>query len=386
MPGCGWVSTVIDVHQDEQLSAGSLVRGWFRAFFGVLLGIATAPPGLLVAMLGVGTVRMTEFELRRIERWSGAAHADPLTPRRCQRYLGVRWMVGGLGFGVVLMLLLYLTTAASMVTAWLFDGSWGLVKDGDVVSGELIAVATLPGTLLIFVTLAGVTGVAVLDRWLATAMLGRSQQTMLRQRVAELTSTRAEVIEAIDDERRRIERDLHDGVQQRLVALGMLIGRARRARGEEQLQQLLEQAHDTAGEAIDELREVATRVYPAVLDDSGLGTALEVLAERSGVRVEIRNELRASPGAALETVIYFVASEAVNNAAKHADASLVEIFVQQVPGGITVVVRDDGVGGADPSGTGLSGLARRVKAVDGVFEVISPSGGPTTIGARVPCE
>ncbi|MGW6930484.1 sensor histidine kinase [Lentzea sp. NPDC054927] len=373
------------MHQDEKLSAGSLVRGWFRTFYGVLVGAWTTLPDLLAAVLGVGVVKMTELELRRISRYGDGAHADPLTPRRCQRYLGVRWLVGGMGAGVVLMLLLYLTTALSMITAWLFDGTWGLVKDGDVVDTKLIAVATVPGALLIFVTLAGITGVAKLDQWLATTMLGTSQQTLLRQRVAELTSTRAEVIEAIDDERRRIERDLHDGVQQRLVALGMLIGRARRTKDDEQLQQLLRQAHDTAGETIDELREVATRVYPAVLDDSGLDGALEVLAERSSVRVEISNELEKSPGTALETVIYFVVSEAVTNAAKHAAPSVVEISVWQGRKDITIMVRDDGVGGADPGGTGLSGLARRVKAVDGDFVVTSPAGGPTTISARLPC-
>lgn len=385
MPPPTRASTVTNVHQDEQLSAGSLVRGWFRTFYGVLVGAWTALPDLLAALLGVGVVKVTELELRRIARYSEAAHADPLTPRRCQRYLGVRWLVGGMGAGVVLMLMLYLITALSMITAWLFGGSWGLVKNGDVVDTQLILVATLPGALLIFVTLAGITGVAKLDQWLATTMLGTSQQTLLRQRVAELTSTRAEVIEAIDDERRRIERDLHDGVQQRLVALGMLIGRARRTKNEGQLQQLLRQAHDTAGETIDELREVATRVYPAVLDDSGLDTALEVLAERSSVRVEICNQLPGPPGTALETVIYFVVSEAVTNAAKHAAPSIVQVAMWQTEEEITVLVRDDGVGGADSGGSGLSGLARRVKAVDGDFEVTSPVGGPTTIRARVPC-
>ena len=386
MPGKSPDSTVGFVHQDDQLSAGSVVRRWFLALHGVLVGSLTALPDLLAAVLGAGAVRLTRFELRRIERYGGSVHPDRLTSRRCRRYLGVRWLVGGMGAGVVMMLLLYLTTALSMVTAWLFDGSWGLVKDGDEVNTQLIAVAAVPGALLIFVTLAGISGVAVLDRWLATAMLGTSQQTLLRQRVAELTSTRAEVIEAIDDERRRIERDLHDGVQQRLVALAMLLGRARRAKDDARLQELLGQAHDTATATIDELREVASRVYPAVLDDAGLAAALEVLAERSSVRVRISNELEESPGAALETVIYFVVSEAVNNAAKHADPSIVEVFVLPKNGHVTVTVVDDGLGGADPAGTGLSGLARRVKAADGTFEMDSPVGGPTLIHARLPCD
>jgi len=386
MPGIGQASTVANVHQEGQLSAGSPVRGWFRMLAGLTIGSVTGLLGLAAAAVDVGVVGQTEYELGRIARFDRAVHTNPLTRKGCRRYLAVRWLVGALGAGVIWMLAFWYAVAISMVTAWLFDGDWSLIEDGDRVTLELIALVAIPGALVIFVTTAGVVGVAVLDRWLATAMLGTSQQTLLRQRVAELTSTRAEVIEAIDDERRRIERDLHDGVQQRLVALGMLIGRARRAKGEEQLQELLQQAHLTAGEAIDELREVATRVYPAVLDDSGLDTALEVLAERSSVRVEISNELKASPGTALETVIYFVASEAVNNAAKHADPTVVEISVWPTPADITVMVWDDGFGGADPTGTGLSGLARRVKAVDGTFEVTSPEGGPTTIYARLPCE
>ncbi|RDI23829.1 signal transduction histidine kinase [Lentzea flaviverrucosa] len=387
MPGAGRVSTVANVHQVERLGAGSLVRGWFRMLVGLTIGSLTGVAGLAAAAAGVGVVGLTEYELGRITRFDRAVHTNPLTRQGCRRYLAVRWLVGALGAGVICLLAFWYAIGISMVTAWLFDGDWALVEDADRVTLGLLALVAIPGALVIFVTTAGVVGVAVLDRWLATAMLGTSQQTLLRERVAELKSTRAEVIEAIDDERRRIERDLHDGVQQRLVALGMLIGRAKRARGEEQLQELLRQAHDTAGEAIDELREVATRVYPAVLDDAGLDAALEVLAERSSVRVEISNRLGSSPGTALETVIYFVTSEAVNNAAKHADPSLVEIHVRpDGEGGIAVLVRDDGIGGADPTGTGLSGLARRVKAVDGDFEVTSPPGGPTTIYARVPCE
>ncbi|MFI6098009.1 sensor histidine kinase [Lentzea sp. NPDC051213] len=373
------------MHQDDQLSAGSLVRRWFRMLFGLLLGWLTGVLDLLLAVLGVGVIRQTEYQLGRIARFDQPVHINPLTKGRCRRYLGVRWVVGWVGAGVVYLLLFWWAISISMVTAWLVGGSWGLVEEGDRVTTSLVALATVPGALIIFVTTAGVPGVAALDRWLATRMLGTSQQTLLRQRVAELTSTRAEVIEAIDDERRRIERDLHDGVQQRLVALAMLVGRARRVHDDERLQELLKQAHDTATATIDELREVATRVYPGVLAESGLGRALEELAERSSVRVQVHNALIKPPGTALETVIYFVISEAVNNAAKHADPSLVDVVVTDKAGQIVVTVLDNGMGGADEHGTGLSGLARRVKAVDGTFQVNSPIGGPTTISARLPC-
>ncbi|MFS8102260.1 histidine kinase [Lentzea alba] len=372
--------------QSDHLRAGVLVRGWFRTFYGVLVGAFTALPDLGAAVLGVGTVRLTKLELRRIARYGARAHIDSLTPRRCRRYLAVRWLVGGMGAGALLLLLQYLAVAGSMLTAWIFDGTWGLVEDGDEVDTKLIALVSLPGAVLIFITLAGISGIAALDRWLATAMLGRSPQTLLRQRVAELTSTRAEVIEAIDDERRRIERDLHDGVQQRLVALAMLIGRARRVKDDARLQELLRQAQDTATETIDELREVATRVYPAVLDDGGLPAALELLAERSSVRVRINYELEEPLEGAVAAVSYFVVSEAVNNAAKHAKPSLVDVFVLPRMGHIAVTVWDDGIGGADPSGSGLSGLVRRVKAADGTFEMDSPPGGPTLICVRLPCD
>lgn len=386
MPGAHEASTVSDVHQGDQLSAGMLVRGWFRMLVGVSLGALTGLAGLVTAAVGVGVVRQTEYELGRIARFDRVVHTNPLTRSGCRRYVAVRWLVGALGFGVVAMLLFWYGIGISMVTAWLFDGTWGLIEEeGEQVTAELLLLMAIPGALVIFVSTAGVPGVAALDRWLATRMLGTDPQTLLRQRVAELTSTRAEVIEAIDDERRRIERDLHDGVQQRLVALGMLIGRARRAKDDEQLQRLLRQAHETAGETIHELREVATRVYPAVLDDSGLEMALEALADRAGVRVVVGYLLARPPGTALATVIYFVVSEAVNNAAKHADPSLVEVCVWQDEDDIKVQVRDNGAGGADATGTGLSGLARRVAAVDGDFEVTSPPGGPTTIYARVPC-
>jgi signal transduction histidine kinase len=375
-----------DVHLDGQLSAGLLVRGWFRMLVGLAIGAMTGLAGLVTAAVGAGVVRQTEYELHRIARFDRVVHTNPLTRSGCRRYVAVRWLVGALGFGVIAMLLFWYSIAISMVTAWLFDGTWGIIEgEGEHVGAQLLLQMAIPGALVIFVTTVGVPGVAALDRWLATTLLGTDPQTLLRQRVAELTSTRAEVIEAIDDERRRIERDLHDGVQQRLVALGMLIGRARRTKDDEQLQRLLRQAHDAAAETIDELREVATRVYPAVLDDSGLDVALEVLAERSGVRVEIQNLLEDLPGTALETVIYFVVSEAVNNAAKHGSPSLVEVCLWRGKDDIKVEVRDNGTGGADETGTGLSGLARRVKAVDGDFEVISPLGGPTTIWARVPC-
>ncbi len=295
----------------------------------------------------------------------------------------MRWAVGLLGLGVVLLLVLCLAVAGSMLSAWLLNGSWGLIESSDRVDALLVASAALPGILLMFVAAVGVVGVGSLDRWFGARVLGPQSDRLLRHRVAELTSSRNHVVDAIDDERRRIERDLHDGVQQQLVALGMLIGQARRA---DEPGELLDRARATAQEAIGELREVANRVYPIALDHSGLHQALETMAERATVPVRITYELKERVRPAEETALYFVVAEAVTNAAKHASAQVVNVAVtRQKVERIRVVVTDDGAGGADPSGTGLSGLARRVAALDGTLTVDSPCGGPTVVTASIPC-
>jgi signal transduction histidine kinase len=226
----------------------------------------------------------------------------------------------------------------------------------------------------------GLVGVHWLERRLAARMLGPDRTEVLERRIAELAESRAGIVAAVDSERRRIERDLHDGLQQRLVALSMLIGRSTRGRPE-----LMEQAHQEAQQALAELREVAWRVYPSGLDSLGLGEALAGVAERSGVPVTVACDLRRRPPMAVETAAYFVVCEAVTNAAKHAGADLITVEVGEEGGAVVVRVRDDGAGGARATGGGLSGLARRVAALDGAFEVSSPVGGPTTITAVLPC-
>lgn len=378
------------------------------ALSGVLLGSVTAVSALLftvVALLVLASARLlgrwgepvraavdegalglSEWEIRRITRFHGRLHTDVLTPRRCHWYLGGRWTIGLLGTCVVLFLALCLIVAGSMVSAWILNGSWGLIENSDRVDGGLVALVSLPGTLLIFVAIAGVAGVGSLDRWFVIQVLGRQSDRLLHQRVAELTSSRDHVVDAIDDERRRIERDLHDGVQQQLVAVGMLIGRARRAQEPEKVHELLTQAQVASQEAISELREVANRVYPIALDQAGLHTAVETMAERASVPVRFTYALTEKLRPAVETVLYFVISEAVTNAAKHASPGQVEVSVtQQRFDRVLATIVDDGPGGADPSGTGLSGLARRVAAMDGTLTVLSPVGGPTVVTASVPC-
>jgi signal transduction histidine kinase len=239
-----------------------------------------------------------------------------------------------------------------------------------------------PGLLLLYLALAGLTGVAHWERTLLRRLLAPTREEELARQVAALAESRAAVVAAVDDERRRIERDLHDGVQQRLVALGVLIGRARRHPGRADL---LEQAHEQAQRALVELREVSWRVYPAALDTAGLAAALESVAERAPLPVDITCALPAEPPAPVRAVAWFVVCEAVTNAAKHSGADRVRVEVARTPAALTVLVTDDGRGGADPAGGGLAGLARRVGAADGALTVTSPAGGPTAVRAELPC-
>ncbi|MEV1175671.1 sensor histidine kinase, partial [Nonomuraea sp. NPDC049784] len=189
---------------------------------------------------------------------------------------------------------------------------------------------------------------------------------------------------AVDDERRRIERDLHDGVQQRGVALAMLLGRARHSPDPERTAELVVQAYTESRQLLDELRSVAWRIYPTALDELGLRAALAGVAERSSVPVTVHHGLAERPVSEVETALYFVAREAITNAVKHAGARDILVVLTEDEWAVSVAISDDGKGGADPSGGGLSGLARRVLALDGEFTVHSPPGGPTKISAMLP--
>jgi len=217
--------------------------------------------------------------------------------------------------------------------------------------------------------------------------------------VESLARSRAGLVAAADAERRRIERDLHDGAQQRLVSLAMNLGMAReRFESEsEPVRQAIAAAHDEAVLALTELREFIRGLHPAVLSDRGLGPALSGLAARAPLPVRLRVDVPrpASPG--VEAVAYFIVSEAIANVVKHAQATRAEVTVMRADDVLRITVTDDGRGGAAPlvpaagdgtgsHGTGLRGLAQRAAAVDGTLSIDSPPGGPTVITAELPCE
>jgi signal transduction histidine kinase len=210
----------------------------------------------------------------------------------------------------------------------------------------------------------------------------------LRESLAELRASRARIVQAGDAERRRLERDLHDGAQSRLVALKLLLSRARlRARGtDEGLEAMLSEAIDELDTSLSELRELARGIHPAVLTDQGLEPALQALASRAPVPVTVETAAGERLPGPVESAAYFVVSEALANVAKYAQATQASVAVRRANGRVTVDVTDDGVGGADAaSGSGLRGLADRVAALDGTLAVESPAGAGTHLHAEIPC-
>jgi signal transduction histidine kinase len=231
-------------------------------------------------------------------------------------------------------------------------------------------------------------GAAALDLVLARALLQPSGGEALARRVESLSASRAGAIDAADAERRRIERNLHDGTQQRLVSLAMNLGMTRAALrdADPEIRQAVADAHEEAKQALAELRTFIRGLHPAILDELGLDAALSGIAARSPVPVRLKVDLHERPPAAVEMVAYFVVSEALTNVVRHAAATRADVVVRQQPRGLFLSVTDDGRGGADPQrGTGLRGLQQRVDSVDGEFRIASPAGGPTSILVTLPC-
>jgi len=208
-----------------------------------------------------------------------------------------------------------------------------------------------------------------------------------RARVANLRDARQRIIAAADAERRRIERDLHDGAQQRLVALATMLSlaEARFKTDPERAGELVARAREEAELAVKDLRDLARGIHPAVLSDLGLGAALDALAGRAPVPVEVTGVPSTPLPNAVEAAAYFVIAEALTNVAKYAHASQCSVCLSLEDGRLRVEIRDDGVGGADPStGSGLLGLRDRVEALDGSLEVDSPPGDGTAVIVELP--
>jgi signal transduction histidine kinase len=326
-------------------------------------------------------------------RWWSARLADPTTWRDAI-YLMLLLPLGVVWFSLVMIsLVIPLALLAVPVTYRLFpsgqfsfvSSEWRWVVVDSLPKALLFAVI---GVLLVVLVPRIVRGIAGLHRAMAAQLLGPNTKVELETQVRNLRVARDRGLEAAEFERSRIERNLHDGAQPRLVALAMELGQAKEKMGTdpEAAMRLIDRAHEHAKLAMAELRDLARGIHPAVLTDRGLDAALSALAGQSPVPVDVTNNLTDRLPPPIESAAYFVAAEALTNAAKHSGASRVGITIDQSGEQVVVEVTDNGVGGAHPTGSGLRGLADRVGAVGGTLEVESPPGGPTTVRAELPCE
>ncbi|MFJ2896431.1 sensor histidine kinase [Streptomyces sp. NPDC087218] len=240
------------------------------------------------------------------------------------------------------------------------------------------------GLVLLLVMSWAIRALAGVERFLVSGLLGPSR---LATRVSELESDRGVVVDTAAADLRRIERDLHDGAQARLVALAMDLGLAKEklTADPEAAARMVDEAHGEVKIALQELRDLARGIHPAVLTDRGLDAALSAIASRCTVPVTVTVDLADRPAQAIEGIAYFTVSELLQNVSKHSRATRASVEVWRTGDRLMLQVTDDGRGGADPSaGSGLAGLTERLDAVDGVLAVDSPQGGPTRITAELP--
>lgn len=377
-----------------------------RASCGVVVGVCLVPMDaatLLAAAVAApfarastrtagwrdGRVRAAvRVHARRLERWF-AWHTDaPDGTGRPVRYLAARLAVGLLSAGILLLLAYGAFAAVLMTASWAFDLRVPALADddSDPTTGLTVLSAVVPGGILLYLAFMGLVGSAALERAAASRLLGEEDRTQLLAQVEALAASRSDIVAAVEAERRRVERDLHDGVQQQVVALGMLLDRGRRATDPVVRDRLLADAADETARVLAAVRDVAWRVHPAALDTRGLRPVLARLAARATPPAELDYRLDGRAGPAVEACVYYVVAEALANVAKHAGATRTTVTVASADGVVRAAVTDDSRGGASPrGGRGLAGLAARAAALGGSLDVASPPGGPTTVTAVLPC-
>jgi signal transduction histidine kinase len=381
----------------------------------VVWALASLATGLLVVVVGVVFVGLLLLASEGLSRWHRARAAALLgvvvDAPASGAEPGWRGWLARLGRATTWRQLAYhafvgptLLAASAGLVAFCWGGGLVLVTSPlwSRISPEVVA---LPGGLLqgvgrIWVSTAVGLGLLAIApraaRWLSALdiailrpMLGETRGEQLSPRVTALEQTRAGVIDAADAERRRIERDLHDGAQQRLTSLALNLGMARSALAPDAppaTRRAIEEAHDEAKQALAELRGFVRGLHPAVLDERGLDAALSGIVARSPVPTSLHVLLAQRPPRTLEAVAYFVVSEALTNVARHSGATRAAVRVTSDAHRLVVEVSDDGRGGATTgAGSGLTGLTNRVASVDGTLTVTSPVGGPTVLRAEMPC-
>jgi signal transduction histidine kinase len=259
-------------------------------------------------------------------------------------------------------------------------------------SGAVTFTLSLSLVAIVAIALAVTVLLHIVQAWLAESLL-RPGSSMAR-RIAELTRSRAAAVDAQAAELRRIERDLHDGAQARLIAIRMSLGLARGASDPARVRGLVEEAWESAGQALIDLRDLVRGIHPPVLADRGLGGAIQATALLCPVPVDVEIDLRGRPEPPVESALYFAAAEALTNVSKHSDASKAWVRLHHANGVLRLTVGDDGRGGIAPmangglasvAGGGLAGIRGRLSTFDGTLAVHSPVGGPTELTMELPC-
>ncbi|NEA64292.1 sensor histidine kinase [Streptomyces sp. SID12488] len=400
-------------------SAGYLVSGVVTGFLvlvavvllavvgGVLAIVLVGLPLLVaLALAGLPVARVERLRLRLVDPEAVPdPHRAPVVPglrpwlavrlreRATWREFGYTLLFGGLLWPVdALVVAAALFVPVSLVATPLLmttggDGQEVKVLKQWTVADWPTAFGCLLGGLVLLALGAYLLGVAAGARAGLTRLLIAARDVELGQRVVELTRSRVRLVDAFEAERRRIERDLHDGAQQRLVALSVTLGLARLDAPPGPFAEQLARAQGEAGKALAELRELIHGIHPQVLADYGLQAAVADAADRTAVPVDVTFVVPGRLPRAVESAAYFVVCEALANVDRHSGASRAEVGGGHRDGRLYVTVRDDGRGGADAGGgSGLTGLADRVSVLDGRLSLSSPPGGPTLLRVEVPCE
>lgn len=391
-------------------AAFALLLLWSMAACLVLMGA-----GLPVTLLATVLVRRFADRHRTwAERWGGKPVArpyvplpegnwltrlrailrDPATWRDCA-WLAVDsvagWFTAGGPFLVFAAGLFSLTypLVFAVTPAQVFRTPLGPLFHVQTLAGSFVMVPL--GVVLLALWYAVAVPFARLNAWLIRSLLAPTEQAELRARVAQLASSRAESVDSQAGELRRIERDLHDGAQARLAALGMSLGLAEQllADDPQAAARLLSEARESTSTALVELRDLVRGIHPPVLADRGLDGAIQALALANPVPTTVTLRIPGRLPAAVESAAYFTVAEALANAIKHAGARRITVFIEYTRAGgglLSMVVSDDGRGGASlAGGTGLRGIERRLGAFDGTLSVDSPVGGPTDVRMSLPC-
>ena len=379
---------------------------WFWLLLGLFIaGVSTLPAlgiGLVFLFLGAWLTRFTgRVELERANALLGSTVAVPARPRTtqvgwrapfAQGMLDLRslqtWrvMLHHLGSTVLGTVVVFVLWSGGLMAISLAVGTPSLLTapfDPLVAPLRWLIAAVIIGALGVIVYFAG-----LFDRGVLAPLLGHPASVELREEITEISGKRQAAVDAASIERLRIERDLHDGAQPRLVSVAMTLGMAKSKFDSDPAaaKALIEQAHEDAKLAITDLRQLARGIHPAVLTDRGLDAALSALASRNAVPTRIEVSVPDRPKPEVEAVVYFAIAEALTNVSKHSGATTCRVVVTCVDDTLTALVIDNGRGGAViDDGGGLAGIVARVRAAGGTVDVESPIGGPTQLKLELPC-